>query len=240
MSGKHGMRGWWVAASLALLALPGAIGQDISEFEDEYADQVQIADPLQPFNRVIYAVNDKLYFWLMKPLALGYEAVVPMPARQGIHSMFDNVAMPKRFANCLLQGRFHDGGTELARFGLNSTVGLLGWRDVATKKWSIKQHSEDTGQSFGVWGIGRGISLTLPVFGPSNARDAVGLVGDVFLDPIHYLSGTWVRVGLNAEKRVNNLSLMLGEYEKTKASALDHYLSLRDMYEQYRRRQVAE
>lgn len=239
MSGKHGMKGWWVAVSVALLALPAAVGQ-VADFEDEYAEQVQIADPLEPMNRVIYTVNDKLYFWLMKPLALGYEVVVPKPARQGVHNMFDNVAMPKRFVNCLLQGRFHDGGTELGRFGLNSTVGVLGWRDVATDKWSIQRHGEDTGQSLGAWGIGRGISLTLPVFGPSNARDAVGLVGDVLLDPIHYVPGLWVRVGLNAEKRVNNLSLVIGEYEKTKASALDHYLSLRDMYEQYRRRQVAE
>jgi phospholipid-binding lipoprotein MlaA len=221
----------------ALVAVPGARAQNL-DFEDEYADEPATPDPLEPLNRAIYHVNDKLYFWVMKPVATGYEKVLPTPVRSGIRNVFDNVGMPKRFVNCLLQGRLRASGSELARFGLNSTIGILGWRDVAGDKWKLKEHSEDTGQTFGVWGAGPGIYLTLPIFGPSNARDAIGLVGDVFLDPIHYLPHFWVRASLNVEKRVNGLSFALGEYERGKAAALDHYVALRDMYRQYRERQI--
>ncbi len=237
---RHIMNGWWVALLLALLALPGARGQGVADFEDEYADDAEVADPLEPLNRAVFTLNDKLYFWIAKPLAQGYEAVLPTSAREGVRNVFANLAMPKRFVNCLLQGKLQASGQELGRFGLNTTVGTLGWRDVAADKWSIPQHDEDAGQSLGKWGVGEGISLTLPVFGPSNARDAVGLVGDAFLDPLHYLPTIWWRIGVNGEKRVNNLSLTLGEYEKTKAAAIDPYLSIRDIYEQYRRQQIKE
>ncbi|MDX9981159.1 MAG: VacJ family lipoprotein [Lentisphaeria bacterium] len=234
---------WRIAFLAAVVGSFGAGGQEAGladEFEAEYADQVMIADPLEPLNRVFYTVNDKLYFWLMKPLATGYEKIVPEPGRLGIRNMFDNVAMPKRFVNCLLQGKMKESGRELGRFGINSTVGILGWNDPAAERWEIKPQAEDTGQTLGVWGMDGMMSLTLPVFGPSNVRDTVGFVGDFFLDPLSYLPNLWVRAGLNAEKRVNNLSLALGEYEKTKDNALDHYLSLRNMYEQYRDRKIGE
>lgn len=230
-----------------LLLLTGAAfragGQEadlLDEFEAEYADRITIADPLEPMNRVFYTVNDKLYFWLMKPLATGYEWVVPEPARYGIRNMFDNVGMPKRFVNCVLQGKVRESGRELSRFGINTTVGILGWNDPAAERWEIKPQAEDTGQTLGVWGMDGLMSLTLPAFGPSNVRDTAGLVGDFFLDPLSYLPNVWVRAGLNAEKRVNNLSLALGEYERTKVGSIDHYLSLRNMYEQYRARKIEE
>ena len=228
-------------ALVLALSLAGArVHAQADDFEDEYADEIVVRDPLQPLNRGIYHVNDKLYFWIMKPVATGYAKVLPEPARQGVRNMFANVAMPGRFVGCVLQGRFRDSGAELGRFGINTTVGLLGWRDAALDKWGIAARREDTGQVLGAWGLGSGISLTLPVFGPSNLRDAAGLVGDMFLDPVHYVGNVWIRAGLNAGKSVNGLSLRPGEYEKTKAAALDHYVSLRDMYEQYRDRQIAE
>jgi len=240
MSG-FGFRQIALLAAVVFSVRAGGYEADLlDEFEAEYADRATIADPLEPLNRVFYTVNDKLYFWLMKPLATGYEKVVPEPARLGIRNVFDNVAMPKRFVNCLLQGKVKKSGHELGRFGLNSTFGILGWNDVAGKCPGIKRQDEDTGQTLGVWGMGGMISLTLPVFGPSNVRDTVGLVGDSVLDPLSYIPNLWVRVGLNAEKRVNNLSLALGEYERTKAGTIDHYLSLRDMYEQFRDRKIAE
>lgn len=236
--------GFWRVAFLAVAVLSfRAGGQEpdlFDEFEAEYADRVTIADPLEPLNRVFYTVNDKLYFWLMKPLATGYEKIVPEPGRLGIRNMFDNVGMPKRFVNCVLQGKVKESGRELGRFGLNSTFGFLGWNDVAGKCLDIKRQDEDTGQTLGVWGMDGMMSLTLPVFGPSNVRDTVGLVGDSILDPLSYIPNLWVRLGLNAEKRVNNLSLALGEYEKTKVGAIDHYLALRNMYEQYRDRKIGE
>jgi phospholipid-binding lipoprotein MlaA len=231
---------WLVLGAALLLSCQTGRAQNIEDFEDEYADAPRVADPLEPLNRGIYHVNDKIYFWVLKPLATGYEWIVPTQVRLGIRNMFDNVAMPKRCVNCLLQGRLKDSGSELARFGINTTVGVLGWRDAAADKWGMEAQREDTGQTFGRWGLGSGLHLTLPFFGPSNARDSIGLVGDIFLDPIHYAPQFWVRYGLNAEKQINNASLALGEYEKSKEASLDHYVSLRDMYEQYREQQIRE
>lgn len=242
MNDRLGFGIWRVAACALAMALGihAAGADDFQDFEDEYAERPLIADPLQPLNRVFYTFNDRLYFWVMKPVATGYAKVVPLPARQGVRNVFDNVGMPRRFVNCLLQGKLRRGGDELGRFWVNSTFGILGWRDVAKERWEIERQNEDTGQTLGVWGMPGIISLTLPVFGPSNVRDTVGRAGDMFLDPISYITHTWTRAGLNAERQINNTSLVLGEYERGKANALDHYLSLRDMYEQYRNRQIEE
>ena len=230
---------WWRLFLVCAFAGAGLRAQ-VDDFEDEYADEVEVPDPLEPMNRGIYHFNDKLYFWVLRPLAKGYGAVLPKPVRQGVRNVFDNASMPGRFVNCVLQGRLRDSGGELARFGINTTVGILGWRDSALDKWEIKRHGEDTGQTLGAWGIGPGLSLTLPLIGPTNARDSVGLVGDVFLDPVRYIPQYWTRLGINAGKQVNRVSLSLGEYEKSKAAALDHYVSLRDIYQQYRERKIAE
>jgi phospholipid-binding lipoprotein MlaA len=245
MNGKQRQGfGFWQIAALAAVVFSvqaGAQAVDLlAEFEAEYEDRGTIADPVEPLNRVFYTINDKLYFWLMKPVSTGYEWAIPEPAREGIRNVFANVAMPKRFVNCVLQGKMKESGHELSRFGINTTVGILGWNDPAADRWEIKAQEEDTGQTLGAWGMDGMMSITLPLFGPSNVRDTVGIVGDFFLDPVSYLPNLWVRAGLNAEKRVNNLSLALGEYEKTKADSLDHYLSLRDMYEQYRDQKIEE
>jgi phospholipid-binding lipoprotein MlaA len=198
-----------------------------------------IADPLEPVNRAFFHFNDKLYFWILKPIATGYKAVIPEDGRIGIGNFFSNVKTPVRLVNCLLQAKFKGAGNETVRFVLNTTIGVAGFFDPAKKTFKIEKLDVDFGQTLGIWGIGPAFYLDLPILGPSNVRDAVGYVGDLFFDPQTYLAyyfvvaeivsyGTWVL------DKVNETSLALGEYENLKKAALDPYIALREAYTQYR------
>ncbi|MCK5805516.1 MAG: VacJ family lipoprotein [Lentisphaeria bacterium] len=230
----------WLVAVLA--ASPCSRAQDDDAFDD-YLDgeeeMTMVADPLESVNRVFYHFNDKLHAWILNPVAKGYRAVVPEEFRIATRNVFENMRMPKRFVNCLLQGKLKASGTELLRFVVNSTIGVAGIEDVAGDELGIKAQREDTGQTLGGYGIGEGIYITWPILGPSNLRDSVGFVGDMLLDPITWLvPNIYARGGIRTEEVVNGTSLRIGEYEKTQAAALDHYESLKDMYTQYRQEQI--
>jgi len=204
------------------------------EFEQE---EVQtIYDPLEPINRVFFTFNDKLYFWFLKPVAKGYKKVVPEPARVGVRNFFSNLLTPVRLVNCLLQGKFKSAGNEALRFIINTTVGFLGVQDVAKKEGHLEAQEEDLGQSLGVYGLGPGIYINWPIFGPSSLRDTVGMVGDFFLDPVnYYVTKTKYRIAVKGYDKVNRTSLSLGEYESLKKAAIDPYIAVRDAYFQYRK-----
>jgi len=202
-----------------------------------------IADPLEPVNRAFFRFNDKLYFWVLKPVATGYKTVIPEDGRIGIRNFFSNVGTPVRLVNCLLQAKFKGAGNETVRFVLNTTIGIAGFLDPAKKTFKIEKQEADLGQTLGIWGIGPAFYINLPVLGPSSARDTVGYVGDLFFDPRTYLayyffiaeivnSGTWVM------DKVNETSLTLGEYENFKKAALDPYIALREAYAQYRQNKI--
>jgi phospholipid-binding lipoprotein MlaA len=200
---------------------------------------VRVADPFEPVNRALFVFNDRLYFWLLKPVARGYAFLVPEFARIGIRNALENVKMPVRLVNSLLQGKVKGAGRELARFTLNSTLGMAGLFDTAKNEWEIAASEEDTGQTLGTYGLGHGAYLVLPFLGPSSLRDGVGLGGDMLLNPLWYLVDLPTGVAIYAGKTVNNTSLRIGEYEDIKAAAIDPYLAVRDGYIQYREGQVA-
>ena len=193
-----------------------------------------VRDPIEPFNRAIFVFNDKAYFWVMKPVAQAYAFVVPEPARVSVRNFFSNVTTPVRFVNNLLQGRIRDSGTELLRFAINTTVGILGLFDAAKQDFGISRRNEDLGRTLGVYGLGHGIYIVLPLLGPSSLRDAAGLVGDYFLDPVNYLEDFETALAVKAFKAENEISLRIGDYEDLKASAVDPYIALRDAYIQNR------
>ncbi len=199
-----------------------------------------MADPLEPVNRAIFVFNDRLYFWVLKPVARGYGFVVPEPLRIGIRNAFTNILMPVRFVNSLLQGKVKGAGRELARFVVNSTIGMGGLFDTAKNDWHIPPSDEDTGQTLGTYGLGHGAYLVLPFFGPSSVRDAVGLGGDTLLNPLWYLLDFQTGLEVTAAKTINNTSLKIGDYESIKAMAIDPYLAIRDGYIQHRAGQVAQ
>ena len=218
-----------------------APGSGSLDSEDEEAEQqpITIADPLEPFNRAMFHFNDKLYFWVLKPVAQGYTRVVPEGARVSVRNFFSNVAFPIRFVNCLLQANFDGAAIELSRFTVNTLLGIGGLFDPASsKEMNLVKQDEDFGQSLGVYGVGQGIFLTWPFLGPSTPRDTVGLVGDWFLDPVTYLTPWYVPYGVKTYDRVNEVSLRIGDYEALKEAAIDPYLALRDAYLQYRQKKV--
>lgn len=217
--------------------LPETGGRDL----EPVMEPVTVADPIEPVNRFFFHFNDKLYFWLLKPISTGYKTVVPHKARVGVDNAFDNLRMPVRAVNCTLQGDFKGTGVELGRFVINTTWGVAGLMDPARNKCGLAPRKEDTGQTLGRYGAGSGFFINWPIFGPSNLRDSIGRVGDILLDPLTYLSDpSGLRYALRGTDRVNGTSLQLGEYEEFKEGALDPYISLRDAYEQYRKKAVEE
>ena len=212
---------------------------DITEEEGE-EEVVQIADPLYPWNKTMYHFNDKLYFWLMKPVAQGYSAVVPEDIRLSVGNFFDNITTPIRFVSNLLQLKVKDAGNELFRFLYNSTAGVCGLADAAKMDFDIRKKDEDLGQTLGSYGIGHGIYLVWPFLGPSSLRDTVGRVGDRFLTPINYINPTETALGITVYDRVNETSFRIGDYEDLKKSAIDPYVSIRDAYVQHRKKKVED
>ncbi|MCK5227850.1 MAG: VacJ family lipoprotein [Desulfobulbaceae bacterium] len=219
-----------------------------SYFEDNESAEISadrngsISDPLEPVNRAFFHFNDKLYFWLLKPVAQVYGAVLPEDIRGCIKNAFHNLMAPVRIVNNLLQGKFAASGTEMSRFLINSTAGVYGLGDPAKEEFGLETKDEDLGQTLGVYGLGGGIYICWPFLGPSNVRDTIGFVGDSFLNPTSYLSGgnTSSTVAINAGKQVNATSLSIGDYEDFKEAAYDPYVALRDGYEQHRNSRIKD
>lgn len=221
--------------SLAWGEEPIDTGPDPFAAEDA---QLQVADPIEPFNRGVFWVNDKLYFYLFKPLARGYR-VVPEGVRGKIGNAFANLGFPVRFVNNLLQLKFRGALIELDRFVVNSILGVGGLFDPASSNPELKPQKEDLGQTFGYYGIGHGFYLVLPVLGPSSLRDGVGTAGDYFLDPLVYTGLTLPeRGGVKGFEIVNRLSLDRDTYEQIKRDSVDPYLFIRNAYFQHRQAQV--
>lgn len=199
----------------------------------------EIYDPLEPLNRAFFEFNDRLYFWVLKPISRGYKWVVPEPLRKGVKNFFVNILMPVRAVNCLLQGKPRRFGNELARFFINSTAGVGGLGDPAGKALKFEIYEEDLGQTLGVYGAGPGFFINWPVLGPSSVRDTLGLVGDSFLNPLNYiLDSTKYNLAARGVKTVNSTSFRIGEYEALKEAAFDPYVSLRNAYHQNRQYEI--
>jgi len=204
---------------------------------DEDDQELEVWDPIEPFNRGMFWFNDKLYFYLLKPVAKGYRFVTPEPVRESAGNFFHNLAAPVRVLNSLLQGKGTVAAAELSIFMINSTWGIAGLFDL-TPDDMVKPDAEDFGQTLGHYGTPSGFYLVLPVFGPSNARDAVGLVADSLTHPVpspYYLKMKQIEiVGVRTYDTVNELSLDKDTYEAIKRDALDPYLFVRNAFMQKR------
>lgn len=207
--------------------------------EEDFYSIEEIADPLEPLNRVFFEFNDKLYFWVFKPVKTGYAYVVPAELRESLGNFFNNLASPIRFINNVLQGRFDDAGVVLSRFLINSTVGVYGLADVALQEYNLEPRLADFGQTLGKYGVGEGIYIVWPVLGPSNLRHSTGLVGDSLASPPFYLDmSTGQTISYYTTNRVNNLSLSPSIYEDLKKYSLDPYVAARQAFFDFRRNVV--
>ena len=199
---------------------------DTEEFE---------ADPLEVFNEKMFWFNrEVLDRFLLKPAATAWDFVMPDPVQRGIYNIFDNLAVVRRVVNNSLQLKFTGAATEVARFTINSTVGIVGFFDVARDAFGIQQRDEDTGQTFGVWGIGPGPYLVLPFLPPLTIRDGIGYVFDTAMTPYIYFVPWYANAAATATSTVNERSLNLDRFERVAESTIDLYGAVRNAYLQRR------
>jgi phospholipid-binding lipoprotein MlaA len=197
-------------------------------------------DPLEGLNRGIYKFNDVADKAVFKPVAGAYKAVAPTPVQTGINNFFGNLRTFMTTINQVLQFKFNKAAESATRFVVNSTVGIAGFIDVASKT-GIPQYKEDFGQTLGYWGVGNGAYLMLPLFGPSTLRDTGGLIVDgSFLDPIVYVDNVRVRNTLYGSLFISTRASYLPGSDLLDEAALDPYTFMRDAYLQRRENQVAD
>ncbi len=193
-------------------------------------------DPWEGLNRTVFSFNDKLDTYALKPLAKGYQAVTPQFLEDGIHNVFGNVGDVRTLANDLLQGKFRDAGIDTSRILFNSTFGLLGFFDVATRM-GLSRNDEDFGQTLGAWGIDSGPYLVLPFLGPSTVRDAIARVPDSYLNVYPYMDHVPTRnTTLGADVIDMRASLLSAE----KLIQGDKYVFIRNIYLQNREFKVQD
>jgi len=194
-------------------------------------------DPIEPFNRAMFAFNKQMDGMFLRPAAVVFQGVLPEPVQDGVHNFLSNMRAPVVFANDVLQGEMDRAGTTAGRFVINTTVGILGVWDAAAHM-GIEGHSEDFGQTFAVRGAGEGFYLVLPFIGPSNPRDALGLVAEYFVDPFNI----WMRneeteewiLARSLVTGVNFRARNLQTIDELERTSLDYYIAVRSLYRQRR------
>ena len=207
---------------------PAGPAADATDVDETY-------DPFEGFNRAMYTFNTKLDDYVLKPVAKGYRAAVPGPARRGVSNFFANIREPMVMLNDALQGKFKYAASDLGRFLTNSTLGVFGIFDVASRM-GLEKREEDFGQTLAVWGVAEGPYLVLPFFGPSGFRDGAGLVGNYYTYPLTYMEETSTAWKLYAVETVDTRARYLDAgdilYE---AAGDDPYTFVREAYRQRRR-----
>ena len=225
--GRTALRKILLVGSLAL-AVSGCASQSAAASEDAY-------DPLQPVNRVFYRFNDLGDRYVLRPVAVGYSRALPAQLRTGVHNFFSNLLYPVTIANAFLQGKFRQSGRDGARFLLNTTVGLGGLFDPASRV-GLTENDEDFGQTLAVWGVGNGPYLVIPILGPSTLRNTAGDVVDTPLTPFLNITdgdlgwrlGTWAIYQVDGRSGFLDADTQIFE-------AYDPYIFVRDAYLQNRR-----
>lgn len=205
------------------------------------AEYKELNDPIEPLNRTFFEFNRGLDTMLLRPAATFYKAMMPPPLQNLVHNFLNNLKSPVVLLNDVLQGESQRAGDTLARFAINTTVGVLGFGDPATDM-GFARHGEDFGQTLGVWGSGEGPYLVLPIFGPSNPRDAVGKVVDTLTDPIWRYAQNTDREYIPNERLVadaiNFRARNLNEIDDLQRTSIDYYAAVRDLYRQIRNDEI--
>lgn len=220
------MRGRAVLA-IIVLAWAGLAGR-------AWAADGSEGDPIESVNRRIFWFNERLDQYILEPVATGWDFVLPDRVQKSITNFFTNLRFPIVAINDVLQGKLKRSGVEVARFGVNTTVGVLGFFDPATG-WGLERVEEDFGQTLGYWGVPPGPYLVLPILGPSNPRDGFGFIVDGFAAiyplfvPIEYAIAPYTVEIINARSRV------LEDVRDAREAAVDFYVFVRNAYVQRRR-----
>ena len=223
-------RGFPVFCGVALIFLSSGCATIEPEFRDP-------RDPFESYNRAMHRFNTELDDAVLKPIAKGYRAITPDPVDRGITNFFNNLEDVGSAINNLLQFKFNRALTDTGRVLVNSTMGLLGFFDIASNM-NLPKYGEDFGQTLGSWGIDTGPYIVLPLLGPSSGRGIVGIVGDSFTNPVNYIDDDTVRWALRVVNVVDTRADLLDASRVMEQAALDPYAFLRDAYLQKRRSEV--
>lgn len=191
-------------------------------------------DPWEPFNEKTFWFNRQIDRFLLKPVATAYNAVLPSPVRTGVANMFDNLDVTRRLVNNILQLKLEGAGRELARFAINSTVGVVGLFDFAGTVLGIQESNRDTGQTLGVYGIGPGPYLVLPLLPPLSVRDFFGFIADEAMYPLSYFVPVGAAIGMSATEQVSDRAANINRYHGIEETVVDFYGSVRNFYFQKR------
>jgi len=233
--------------------------EPLDPFAEAYGDAGDEYDPWEPVNANIFAFNLKVDRYVLKPVAKGYDFILPDVVQVGISNIFSNLRFAPRFLNNVFQGKLKGAGIEVGRFLINSTVGLAGFFDLATKI-DLVTPEEDFGQTLGFYGVKPGPYVVLPFLPPFTARDFVGFVGDVFLNPINWLvlpvievegvpsvidhedrmTTSIIQTGSRVGEIVNERSRNLQKYQGVEEATLDLYTAVRNAYLQKRAQAIRE
>jgi len=202
-----------------------------------------INDPLEPFNRGVFAFNNTLDRFLVEPTAKIYNAIFPDFFRDGVKNFMRNLRSPLIVANNLLQGDFKDAGKATARFVINTTAGIGGLIDVAAAQ-GFEYQPEDFGQTLAVWGFGDGFYLVLPILGPSSLRDGTGMAVDTFADPVRLYAFNrdeeWIYYTRNGVEGLDTRARYVRAVEDLRRNSLDYYAAVRSAYAQKRKALVRD
>ncbi len=233
--------------------------EPLDPFAEANGDAGEEYDPWEPVNANIFEFNLKVDRYVLKPVAKGYDFILPDVVQVGVSNIFYNLRFAPRFLNNVFQGKLKGAGIEVGRFLINSTVGLAGFFDLATKV-NLVTPEEDFGQTMGFYGIKPGPYVVLPLLPPFTVRDFVGYVGDVFLNPINWLvlpiievdgvpsviahknrmTTSIIQLGSRVEEIVNERSRNLQKYQGVEEATLDLYTAVRNAYLQKRAQAVRE
>lgn len=216
---------------------PLAAAPDMPAVEADAVGPEAVWDPLEPMNRLVDSVNQMIDFVVLRPVAKVYSTVAPDPVILAMRRFFENLKQPVVVANDLFQLTFRDAAVAAGRFGVNTTIGLLGFFDPATGM-GLESHHADFGQTLHSYGLGPGPYLVLPLLGPSTARDGVGEVVDIFLQPLGYILPQEASLALAGSKAVVKREELLAPLDELKASSVDYYSGLRSAYYQRRALQL--
>jgi phospholipid-binding lipoprotein MlaA len=231
----------WAAGLMGLVLLAGCATTPPASDPDALEAYKEANDPLEPMNRYFFELNYAADELLFKPLAGWYYVALPNFAQDGVRNVLRNVRSPVVLANDLFQGETDRAGVTVSRFLVNSTMGLGGLFDIASRM-GLEYHDEDFGQTLAVHGVGEGPYLMLPLLGPSNPRDAAGRVVDMLFDPLTYVGifGGVDNIGLAAavvdgvDTRARNLKTL----DEIRKGSLDYYATIRSLYRQHRNDEI--
>jgi len=203
-----------------------------------------IEDPWEGFNRLMFGFNNTLDTFLLRPTAIAYRTVVPLPMRDSLRNVIDNLGTPVILMNDVLQGDGDRAWNTVARFALNTTFGIAGLYDAGTH-FGYPKHEEDFGQTLGTWGVDGGPYVVLPIFGPSNVRDVFGRIGDYAMNPLTYVVAKnnedypLILLSVTTADVIDARSRNMESFDSIRENSLDYYATIRSLYTQNRRARIA-